>query len=111
MFNLLRSHCELVCFIVYVQKVSDGMIDASSRALAECTTEEDLKAGRIYPPLSKIREISAVIAARVIEAAVREGLAQFQPPQERLLEYVKKTMYYPQYLPLNLEEAKEHARL
>jgi malic enzyme len=91
------------------------MIDASSRALAECVTEEDLKAGRIYPPLSKIRDISAVIAARVMETAIREGLAQFEPPQRDLLDYVKKTMYYPQYLPIDYEEAKEqtktHSRL
>jgi malate dehydrogenase (oxaloacetate-decarboxylating)(NADP+) len=92
-------------------KVSDGMIDASARALAECATQEDLGAGRIYPPISKIREISAVIAARVMEAAIREGLAQFQPPRGQILDYVKKTMYYPHYLPMNLEEAKEHARL
>jgi malate dehydrogenase (oxaloacetate-decarboxylating)(NADP+) len=82
-------------------KITDTMINAASRALANCTTQEDLAQGRIYPPLSKIREISAQIAADVYRTAVEEGLAQLEMPKGDLIEYVKRCMYIPEYVPFH----------
>jgi malate dehydrogenase (oxaloacetate-decarboxylating)(NADP+) len=46
--------------IVAVQSrlVPNEMFLAAARALAAQTSDEDLRLGRIYPPLSRIREVS-----------------------------------------------------
>jgi malate dehydrogenase (oxaloacetate-decarboxylating)(NADP+) len=77
------------------------MIHAASRALANATSQDDLAQGRIYPALSKIRDISALIAADVYRTAVDEGLAQLELPKGDLVEYVKQCMYIPEYVPFH----------
>jgi malate dehydrogenase (oxaloacetate-decarboxylating)(NADP+) len=76
--------------------VTDEMFFASARALAHEVSEADLEQGRIYPPLARIREVSAVIACATAEVAYERGLAT-RPRPEDLLAYVKSRMYEPQY--------------
>lgn len=38
-------------------------------------TEEDLEVGRVYPPLSNIREVSTRIATNLVEYAYRKDIA------------------------------------
>ena len=70
-------------FLAQARNVSDKMIVAASTTLAKCVTEEELKEGRIYPRLNKIREISKDIATAVIETAFEEvksfPSSQFSP--------------------------------
>ena len=48
-------------------------------------TEEDLEVGRMYPPLSKIKQVSIKIASKVAEEAYKEGMASTYPePEVRL---------------------------
>ncbi len=77
-------------------RVSDDMFLAAARVLAEQVTEKDLALGRVYPPLSRIREVSALIAAAVLEQAYLEGLAEGQVPADSL-ELVKSAMFEPIY--------------
>ena len=44
-------------------RVTDEMFTAAAKSLNDQVTAEDLKIGRIYPSLSRIREVSANIAA------------------------------------------------
>jgi malate dehydrogenase (oxaloacetate-decarboxylating)(NADP+) len=44
--------------------------------------EADLEQGRIYPPLSRIRYVSAAIAKEVATIAYREGLADREEPAD-----------------------------
>jgi malate dehydrogenase (oxaloacetate-decarboxylating)(NADP+) len=76
--------------------VTDRMFVRTARALAEQTSQADLDLGRIYPPLSNIREVSARIAAAVAEVAFMDGLAG-APRPERLLDLVRAQMWDPQY--------------
>ncbi len=76
--------------------VTDEMFFASARALANLVEEEDLGQGRIYPPLTEIREVSAVIAAAVAEVAYARGLATRPRPVDLLAE-IKSQMYDPVY--------------
>ncbi len=78
------------------QRVPDSMFLAAARSLAERVTDADLQVGRIYPPLTRIREVSAYIAAAVWELAEREGLAGRPAPQDVLGE-VRAHMYQPVY--------------
>jgi len=56
-------------------RVTDEMFSEAARALALLVTEEDLKKGALFPPLTKIREISARIAEAVAEVCYKRGLA------------------------------------
>ncbi|MEW6131417.1 MAG: NAD-dependent malic enzyme [Acidobacteriota bacterium] len=76
--------------------VTDEMFFVAAKALAARVTEDDLTLGRIYPPLEKIREVSAQIAVAVAEVAYERGLAR-QPRPDDLLAYVKSLMFDPGY--------------
>lgn len=78
------------------QLVTDEMFFAAAKALAHEVSEADLEQGRIYPPLAKIRDVSAVIATAVAEVAYNRGLAT-QPRPEDLLTHIKSQMYEPKY--------------
>ncbi|TAL38088.1 MAG: NAD-dependent malic enzyme [Alphaproteobacteria bacterium] len=78
------------------EKVTDNMFLAAAKALAAQVTDEDLKTGTLYPPLSKIRDVSAKIATAVIVQAGDDNVFGVpQPPNCE--EYVKKHMYNPSY--------------
>jgi malate dehydrogenase (oxaloacetate-decarboxylating)(NADP+) len=76
--------------------VSDSMFLAAAKALAEIVTEDDLAQGRIFPPLSDIREISAAIGAAVARTAEAEGLARATLPDD-LEATLRAQMYEPVY--------------
>lgn len=76
--------------------VTDEMFAAAARALANEVSEHDLEKGCIYPPLTRIRDVSAVIAAAVAEEAYARDLAA-KPKPEDLLAYMKSQQYWPEY--------------
>lgn len=79
------------------RRVTDSMFMAAAKALSQQVTEEDLELGRIYPPLTKIRAVSANIAAAVAEVAYSEGLTD-EPRPYNMLAHVKDLMYHPDYI-------------
>ncbi len=81
---------------VNATRVTDDMFYAAAKALADECGEEDIKLGRVYPPLTRIREVSAKIAAAVAELAYEKGLAQLPRPKD-LHQHMKDAMYQPKY--------------
>jgi malate dehydrogenase (oxaloacetate-decarboxylating)(NADP+) len=77
-------------------RVTDEMFFESAKALAREVSEADLEQGRIYPPLTKIRGVSAAIARVVAEVAYRRGLAA-KPRPRNLLAHIAARMYKPVY--------------
>lgn len=77
-------------------RVTDEMFFEAAKALANEVSEDDLANGRIYPSLSRIREVSAVIATAVAEVAYREGCAR-RPRPDDLPAHVRSMMYEPSY--------------
>lgn len=77
-------------------RVTDEMFLAAARALAGQVSEEDLAMGRIYPSLSRIREVSALIAAEVAAIAYKRGLAGREAPED-ILEDIRSQMFDPVY--------------
>jgi malate dehydrogenase (oxaloacetate-decarboxylating)(NADP+) len=57
------------------REITNEMFLAAARRLAELVTADDLALGRIYPALTRIREVSLELAAAVVEEARRAGLA------------------------------------
>jgi len=80
----------------WARHVPDEMFLVAARALAQQVSEADLEQGRILPPLTRIREVSAVIAAAVAEVAYKRGFAT-KPKPEDLPEYIRSLMYEPEY--------------
>ncbi|MFQ6607119.1 MAG: NAD-dependent malic enzyme [Fidelibacterota bacterium] len=76
--------------------VTEEMFFAAAKALANEVTEDDLASGCIYPPLTQIREVSAVIATAVAEVAYELGLATVERPED-VLAYMKSRQYQPDY--------------
>ncbi|MBK9053273.1 MAG: NAD-dependent malic enzyme [Chloroflexi bacterium] len=76
--------------------VTDEMFMAAAKALAQTVTPEELAQGRIYPALTRIREVSAILAAAVSKVAYAQELATVPEPDD-LLAYMKSQMYEPVY--------------
>ena len=82
---------------VDARRVPDSMFMAAAKALAMQVTDEDLRLGRVFPPLNKIREVSAIIAVAVAEVAFEEGLTDEERPSD-LPALIKEQMYEPDYV-------------
>jgi len=76
--------------------IDEEMFYASAKSLALQVTEEDLAVGRIYPALTRMREVSAAIALAVAEAGYASKLARAPRPDD-LAAHVKSLMYDPTY--------------
>lgn len=77
--------------------VSDEMFLRAAGALAAETTAADLAQGRLYPALSRIREVSLAISIAVAEVAFQSNLATVPGPDD-MRAHIKAMMYEPQYL-------------
>jgi malate dehydrogenase (oxaloacetate-decarboxylating)(NADP+) len=76
--------------------VADEMFFVAAQTLASEVSIGDLEQGRVFPPLTRVREVSANIAAAVAEVAYRRGLAT-KPKPEDITGYIKSLMYEPEY--------------
>jgi malate dehydrogenase (oxaloacetate-decarboxylating)(NADP+) len=79
-------------------QVTNEMFLVAARTLANEVSETDLRIGRLYPPLPRIREVSLAIAVEVAKVAYKRGLAT-RPQPENLEEYIGSLMYEPEYQP------------
>lgn len=64
------------------REVTDAMFLAAARRLAELVTADDLAIGRIYPSLTRIREVSLELAVAVVAEARREKLDTLPLPDD-----------------------------
>ncbi len=76
--------------------VTDEMFLAAARSLASQVTDADIERGRVYPSLTRIREVSALIARDVAKIAYDEQLTDRTEPDD-LLAYLYEQMYLPVY--------------
>jgi len=84
------------------KRVSDKMLYVAAEALANYVTEEEHQQGKVFPPLSQIRDVSKCVAIAVIKQAIEEGQAGKIGDVSKLDldEFVAKKMYDPVYVPL-----------
>ena len=76
--------------------VTDEMFLAAAHSLAHQVTDADLERGRVYPPLSDIRKVSALIARDVAQLVFDQGLTEKKRPDDILAE-IHEYMYQPVY--------------
>ncbi len=78
-------------------RVTEEMFAAAARALADLVTDDDLAMGRLFPSLSRIREVSHSIAVAVARIAFARGIARCEPPSD-LDAAVTAAMFSPEYV-------------
>ena len=78
------------------REVTDAMFLVAAQTLAALAQPEDLAMGRVYPSLTKVREVSLKIAVKVVEIAYEEGLAQ-APRPANIEEDIRRRMFQPVY--------------
>lgn len=76
--------------------VSQTMFLTAAEVLADTVSEQEISTGAIYPPLTRIREVSRAIAVAICQVAVNEGLTDKNLPND-LDAYVASIMYEPNY--------------
>lgn len=80
------------------RRVTDDMLLAAARALAAEVTKDDLAEGRIYPALSRIREVSVKIAMAVANVVYGQGLTDAPRPLD-LESHIRAQIFTPRYTP------------
>ncbi|MGB0893665.1 MAG: NAD-dependent malic enzyme [Parashewanella sp.] len=78
------------------KRVSENMLMASSRALAECSPLAQDGKGQLLPPLEDIHQVSRKIAFAVAKAAIDDGLAP-EVKDEQVLKAIEKNFWNPEY--------------
>ena len=76
--------------------VTDEMFMVAARTLAQLVSEDDIQQGSLYPALSRIKDVSAHIAAAVAAVAYKRRLTANQTPKD-LLGHIQSKMYEPRY--------------
>lgn len=77
-------------------EVTDSMFLKAARTLAGLVTSDDLAQGRVFPSLTRIREVSLAIATAVAEDAYVAGLARRSRPNH-LMADIEQRMFVPEY--------------
>ena len=78
------------------RRVTDAMFLAAARTLAAEVSDDELAQGSIFPPLSRVREISRSIATAVADIAYGSGLAT-EPRPDDPRSSIESRMYDPRY--------------
>ena len=79
-----------------ITTAGNEMFATAAHALAHEVSEKDLAQGRVYPALSKVRDVSAIIATAVARLAYDRGLARLPQPDD-LVADVRARMFDPKY--------------
>lgn len=93
-----------------IHHISDNVFLSAAEGLADLVTDQDLAVGRLYPPLTAIREISIKIAIKVAEEAYREGNASTYPQPEDMESFIRMQIYdytYTNALPMRYQWPQE----
>lgn len=82
--------------------ISDRMIYAASKALADSLTEQELSNGWLYPSLKRIRDVSAIVATAVCQESLHENVATSKDiisfkskTNQEMIDYVTSHMWSP----------------
>jgi malate dehydrogenase (oxaloacetate-decarboxylating)(NADP+) len=73
------------------------MFLVAARTLADLVSDDDLSIGRIYPSLTRIREVCVKIATAVAQEAIHSGLASAVLSDSQVEAAVLQSLFRPAY--------------
>jgi malic enzyme len=88
----------LGAIVAEATKVSQKMVLAAARALADATSPARVAAGAIYPPVTDLRVVARAVAVAVACEAVRSGAARIADDVDLEAE-VDAALWWPAYAP------------
>ncbi|XP_055649005.1 NAD-dependent malic enzyme, mitochondrial isoform X3 [Falco peregrinus] len=87
----------LAVILSSVRHISDKVFLEAAKALTEQLTNEELAQGRLYPPLSNIREVSIYIAVKVMEFLYANNMAFHYPEPADKNRYIRSKVWTYEY--------------
>jgi malate dehydrogenase (oxaloacetate-decarboxylating) len=87
----------LGAIVSHAKNVTDGMLEAAAKALAEEVTPDDLATGSLYPRISALRRVTTRVAGAVVAAAIADDVAQRPLKPGEIPPAVRSAMWDPQY--------------
>ncbi|XP_075410941.1 NADP-dependent malic enzyme isoform X2 [Tenrec ecaudatus] len=85
-----------------LRNITDKIFLTTAEVIAQQVSDKHLEEGRLYPPLSSIREVSLKIAEKIVKDAYQEKTATVYPEPPNKKAFVCSQMYnadYDQILP------------
>ncbi|MEQ2313892.1 NADP-dependent malic enzyme [Ameca splendens] len=80
-----------------LRNITEDVFLTAAEALADLVTEKDLAEGRLYPPLSSIREVSLKLAAKIMDYAYDHKMATLRPEPSDKEAHVRSICYSTDY--------------
>jgi len=80
-----------------VRHIHESVFLFAAEGLASLVTEEDFAVGRMYPNLTRIKEVSTKIAAKVAEESYKDGMASTYPEPEDKEAHIRTLLYSYNY--------------
>jgi malic enzyme len=84
------------------RRVSDGMISAAARALADAVLDSELAEGLLYPSTERLREVTRAVTSSVMQRARDEGIGESFTDAE-IAQRITASMWepvYPDFVPV-----------
>ncbi|XP_055458471.1 NADP-dependent malic enzyme [Psammomys obesus] len=85
-----------------MRHITEKVFLTTAEVISQQVSDKHLEEGRLYPPLSTIRDVSLKIAVKIVTDAYREKMASAYPEPQNKEEFVCSQMYstnYDQILP------------
>jgi len=89
----------LAAIAVQARRISDGMLMAAARALADVSPARLNPNANLLPPVSELRDVSLRVAQAVAMQARREGLTEPMDAGD-MYRMIRETMWTPAYRPI-----------
>ncbi|XP_005809708.2 NADP-dependent malic enzyme [Xiphophorus maculatus] len=80
-----------------LRHITEDVFLTAAEALADQVTDKDLAEGRLYPPLSSIREVSLKLAAKIMDYAYHHKMATLRPEPSDKEAHVRSICYSTDY--------------
>jgi malic enzyme len=93
----------LAAIAAEVREVTDAMLLAAARTLADQVDRSRLAAGALFPPVDALRQVSRAVAVAVAREACSSGLAGIDAASVEA--EVDRAMWWPAYVPYTLSAA------
>lgn len=86
----------LGAILAETRDIPDVFFAIAAKTVAECVSQERLEVGSLYPDQGMLREVSRRIAVSVIKAA-RDLKIGRSLPDDQIDQFVRDSMWYPEY--------------